>query len=369
MSAIRAVLTKYNRRLYKLPFYWRLLATILPYFALLMAQALTGDAHLEHGVVFATAIGGGIVLTLLTMIETDKTFFDLDKHSTKSLSNNGYFVLSGISTIWIVSISCFSIWLYNDLGWQLDFTEKGWRKAFDLFRFPIGAFTAGLAVMAFFATVHRSAQTAAQIQETKTSNNFSIYFKHREEFKSVLESITPIKTEPRVSWHHLYQSFFSHSSFSSLSLKISASTQKKFEYMLEVPSASTLKETCPTQDHLEVKLLEAVFGRLGWFYSTLSIKRPDVIEKLDQIKGIPDELNTARRCSRYKEREHLVALDRAILSVFEVCIVVLELSEELPNSRDLRLELKDAKEQWRDIVSHIRSDEYREWYPRKSPNQ
>lgn len=70
------------------------------------------------------------------------------------------------------------------------------------FQIPLGLLSLAIPFVAVTAALHRSAQTAKQIEAQQSQNNFINHFKHLEEFKKSMGSQVPIGWESIESFHH-----------------------------------------------------------------------------------------------------------------------------------------------------------------------
>lgn len=87
-----------------------------------------------------------------------------------------------------------------------DLSYTGFNFAlFEVFKVPFAILAAGLTILGFIAAMHRSAQTALQIEKASEQNTFANFYKHRQEyvdhlneFRSGLPSIISEKITPFV---------------------------------------------------------------------------------------------------------------------------------------------------------------------------
>ncbi|WP_341205977.1 hypothetical protein [uncultured Psychrosphaera sp.] len=90
----------------------------------------------------------------------------------------------------------FSIYYFGN--YELDGSADGFNLFIKDFAFPIGLLSLLIAIIALFAAQHRSKLTIRQIEESKRSNNFSIYVKHYELFRDYIE-----EQEHKVNIEHI----------------------------------------------------------------------------------------------------------------------------------------------------------------------
>jgi hypothetical protein len=74
----------------------------------------------------------------------------------------------------------------------------GFNSAINIFKVPLGTLAVGLSIIGIFGANHRSEQTkrqiertVAQVEITKSQNNFANYYKHIEEFEKFCTKIKP----------------------------------------------------------------------------------------------------------------------------------------------------------------------------------
>lgn len=90
----------------------------------------------------------------------------------------------------IATISSLFIWYYevHKLSITFCWTSACFSNFVTLFEFPIEALKATAAILAIVALLHKSDETQKQILISESQNNFSNYFKHKEEFKKIIDA-------------------------------------------------------------------------------------------------------------------------------------------------------------------------------------
>lgn len=81
------------------------------------------------------------------------------------------------------------------------------------FQIPLGILSLSIPFVAVTAAIHRSAQTARQIEAQQSQNNFINHFKHLEEFKKSMPPQVPLGWENIESFHHTIYPNSAHGDF------------------------------------------------------------------------------------------------------------------------------------------------------------
>ncbi|OOE61081.1 hypothetical protein [Salinivibrio kushneri] len=79
---------------------------------------------------------------------------------------------------------------------SLCFTATCFNNLLEFFKVPIRLLAATLSIIGLIALAHRSEQSAKQIKLSESQNNFSNYYKHREEFENHIHKINSKKSFP-----------------------------------------------------------------------------------------------------------------------------------------------------------------------------
>lgn len=92
----------------------------------------------------------------------------------------------GLSIITTILISCL---IWDTFSYGVSSVES-FKNFYELYKIPLGLLTASPVTAGIAAVIHRSEETAKQIQLTKDKNNFENYIKHNELFNQVVTSFT-----------------------------------------------------------------------------------------------------------------------------------------------------------------------------------
>lgn len=93
-------------------------------------------------------------------------------------------------------------------------TEAGYEKFLQISKLPLGILASGLAAAAFIASIHRSIQTAKQIEETQVKNKADLYYAHLKFFIDHLKDNDVVNSAIT-----LHQYLYPHLSISSFNTK------------------------------------------------------------------------------------------------------------------------------------------------------
>lgn len=104
--------------------------------------------------------------------------FNPDLPVTKLLVFKAVLILGGILTVG----TTVAIGYHTNLS--LCFTATCFNNLLEFFKVPIRLLAATLSIIGLIALAHRSEQSAKQIKLSESQNNFSNYYKHREEFEN-----------------------------------------------------------------------------------------------------------------------------------------------------------------------------------------
>ncbi|MBD0787215.1 hypothetical protein HUO09_12745 [Vibrio sp. Y2-5] len=110
-----------------------------------------------------------------------------------------------ITIVIIISLSVgSSIWIviHSDLVYLPSY--KGINNLLVIFKVPLGVLALIIPAVAIIASNHRSVQSAKQIELVNSQNNFTNYFKHREEFSIYLSKNEDVFNEP----NHLHNTLY-----------------------------------------------------------------------------------------------------------------------------------------------------------------
>jgi len=97
------------------------------------------------------------------------------------------------NTIWaFLLISFVIVFLIIYTGGDLlylDLSFKGFNKALEIFKAPLGLMAVLLAIIAFYSSQHRAEQVLFQMKLTQEQNIFTNFYKHQEEFLKYIEEL------------------------------------------------------------------------------------------------------------------------------------------------------------------------------------
>lgn len=117
-----------------------------------------------------------------------------------------FWVVAGLPII-IALIVGFCI--FKSLGYpDLILNKEGFDNAYEYFKIPLWIAALSLPLAGFYASHHRSVQTAAQIAATESKNNFENSIKHREYIIGQLQLIEVRNYIEFEDYHRLYENIF-----------------------------------------------------------------------------------------------------------------------------------------------------------------
>ncbi|HHQ6556669.1 TPA: hypothetical protein ACSTJ0_001230 [Serratia fonticola] len=143
-----------------------------------------------------------------------KKIFQLDE---RKLSDQWLFRLAILVPLVISILLCIPLWLET----SIDLSAKGYDKFLNLYKLPIGILSLSIPLVAIVAHIHRTIQTAAQIETTRRKNVTDSFFSHH---KFMIEAFSKIP-EKKINLsnqvveygikdpYHLYDSLFKGSSY------------------------------------------------------------------------------------------------------------------------------------------------------------
>lgn len=106
------------------------------------------------------------------MVKKNKqSFLQLDD---RKLSEQWLFRLSILMPFIISIILCIPLWLET----KFDFSSKGYDTFLNLYKLPIGVLSLSIPLVAIVAHIHRTIQTAEQIQSSRRKNTTDSFFAH-----------------------------------------------------------------------------------------------------------------------------------------------------------------------------------------------
>lgn len=127
--------------------------------------------------------------------------------------------------------------LYIGFNASLNFTPgyEGLNNILIFFKVPLGILALIFPFVAFVATSHRSNQTKEQIDLVNSQNNFTNFYKHKEEFLKILSGLEDSHDIKFYNTHELYRELFPDNSTKFIESQSKPSTREKLhlEYVTE----------------------------------------------------------------------------------------------------------------------------------------
>lgn len=116
----------------------------------------------------------------------------------ESLSKQYLFKFSIGIPFFIAALLCLPIWFDRNITFNL--TPQGYGNFLDIFKLPIGIWSLSIPLVAVVAHIHRTIQTASQIETTKAKNLADSFFSHHKFITEALiklpEQIVTINGHP-----------------------------------------------------------------------------------------------------------------------------------------------------------------------------
>jgi hypothetical protein len=190
----------------------------------------------------------------------------------------------GLSAICAVVI----IWNSN-LTWAFDY--EGFDYAITVFRVPLGILATLIPVIALLAANHRSVQTQEQIRVTSANNNFSNFFRHKEEFKKFLGDNDDLK-KLVLDWLKLHKFLFPNARGGELAVGLNVN-KRLLEFKSELDVHFKVLVEAPLSEFLlAVKAIDDLgkefFDDIGMrLHQSTNNSVPITITK-DQSLAVPD---------------------------------------------------------------------------------
>lgn len=135
----------------------------------------------------------------------------------ESLSKQGPFWLSIFIPLAISLLLCIPLWIHT----TIDLSPDGYGKFLDIYKLPIGILSLTIPLVAIIAHIHRTIQTAEQINSAKKKNLTDSFFSHNKFITDALTKIAPRKIKISGGLYelkiedpyHIYNIFFKNSSY------------------------------------------------------------------------------------------------------------------------------------------------------------
>lgn len=187
-----------------------------------------------------------------------------------------------LKEFWISIIIPFLIMLFisiviainSKLAVNLSYT--GFNKFVEVFKFPLGILAITFPLVALVASNHRSRQAAVQIEQGKSQNTFSNFYKHKESFHNMIERLEKKYNITFFEPDLLYMKIFPENSPVSFSYK---GNIRKTDYIATV------------RDQLYSFIRNS---------SKIGIENIEGIDKKDQIKHFYESINLISERLKFK---------------------------------------------------------------------
>uniref|UniRef100_UPI00352BB9DA hypothetical protein n=1 Tax=Klebsiella quasipneumoniae TaxID=1463165 RepID=UPI00352BB9DA len=153
------------------------------------------DIIFKSTIVFTIILGVGFIYFLRKSSPSISRYFEF---TDESLSKQHLFKFSiGVPFI-IAALLCVPIWLDKNI--TFNFTSQGYGNFLDIFKLPIGVWSLSIPLVAIVAHIHRTIQTASQIETTKAKNLADSFFSHHKFITEALiklpEQVITINNQP-----------------------------------------------------------------------------------------------------------------------------------------------------------------------------
>ncbi|EPY4179272.1 hypothetical protein NL338_13510 [Klebsiella pneumoniae] len=171
-----------------------------------------------------TILIGFLIAIILTFIFLDKfnryilSFFEF---TDESLSKQRLFKIAIAGPLLLATSLCLPIWYDSTI--KLNLSHVGYQNFLTIFKLPIGVWSLSIPLVAIVAHIHRTIQTASQLEVTRKKNMGDSFFAHH---KYITEALSKFPThilktkdgefEKKVSEpYKLYNNLFEKSSYES----------------------------------------------------------------------------------------------------------------------------------------------------------
>ncbi|HHQ6588646.1 TPA: hypothetical protein ACSTLS_000169 [Serratia fonticola] len=235
-----------------------------------------------------------------------KEILQLDE---RKLSDQWLFRLAILVPLVISILLCIPLWLET----SIDLSAKGYDKFLNLYKLPIGILSLSIPLVAIIAHIHRTIQTAAQIETTKTKNITDSFFSHH---KFMIEAFSKIPgkkitlSNQEVDYeikdpYHLYDSLFKGSSYengiiATLIPEIKDEIEKKLESI-----DKSLTEAREDFDNKKSKILLLIEIEMAITSIESAISLESKPTKNNSIIMAKDEHGTAKIVTKFSDELEL----------------------------------------------------------------
>lgn len=139
-------------------------------------------------------LGIGLVVTFTSIIfiliflkKINTASFRFFEFSDASLSKQHLFKLAIFGPFFLAIIFCFPLWIDSRI--TINFSSGGYEKFLSLFKLPLGIWSLSIPLVAIVAHIHRTIQTASQIEATKKKNLIDGFFSHHKFFTEAVSKL------------------------------------------------------------------------------------------------------------------------------------------------------------------------------------
>lgn len=186
-------------------------------------------------------------------------------------------------------------------SYELSTTEAGYAKFLDISKLPLGILASGLAAAAFVASIHRSIQTAKQIEEAKVKNTADLYYAHKKFFFDQVTTAGLINNPTSY-----YKKKYPHMRVDNYNPKPSLSFIQKYKAELgnekRLSNALNLQHNFPSEREAIVQSIQILNAAIVYYQSHgVKENRSDSISYIDDI----EQLNSLFKA--YKELTQVLA--------------------------------------------------------------
>ena len=160
-----------------------------------------------------------IICVLLFLNKFNKIIFGFFEFTDESLSKQKLFKISLTFPFFIALLLCFPIWFDNSI--KLDLSPSGYEDFLSIFKLPIGVWSLSIPLVAIVAHIHRTIQTAAQLEVTRKKNLGDTFFAHHKYITEALSKFPEYTTSINKSGftkkvsepYKVYNKIFENSSY------------------------------------------------------------------------------------------------------------------------------------------------------------
>jgi len=134
-----------------------------------------------------------MICILLFSEKLNKKLFSFFELTDESLSKQKLFKLALLGPLFIASLLCFPIWFDDSI--TLNFSPSGYEDFLTFFKLPIGVWSLSIPLVAIVAHIHRTIQTASQLEVTRRKNIGDTFFAHHKYITEALSKFPEYTTK------------------------------------------------------------------------------------------------------------------------------------------------------------------------------